>query len=185
MPNTKNEKSYLDYDEYIHSSRLSFAFADNAKEYFAKNPLIYKQVKKMIIKSTGELAKFINVKNAIVVTFHKKKVVGIAMLSLYSPEKHFKNEDNIESRYLYNMIVLPNRLKIGPSTLTEIKKYCKFNGVKQINLDVLLDDVHVTKFYLNNRFEIKDGYTNIRIMHDYKKESVKYICMTYTFIINA
>jgi len=196
---------YVDYKLFTHHPELVMVIHPDAKVYFTKNPKVFKLIKKMIVRSTGGLAKYINVENPIFIAFkknerkqNKMKPMGIAMLSKYSPEKHFESEktkartqlreaeqgSKIKEKkyeYLYNMIVLNNNLRVAPSLITEVKKYCISQKSNQINLDVSLKDVHATKFYLNNFYKIVGGYTKNMITWDGKKESSKFICMTYKF----
>ena len=113
-----------------------------------------KQLKRLSQKATHERLKIFD-NDLAVLAKHNNKIIGMCNIAMKSPEKHFANEKEHEVPYLYNYMCdkAHYKKKASVAIMNFIKDLIK-NGdyVKEINLDVLVDNTHAQNFFKKNNF---------------------------------
>lgn len=138
-----------------------------------------KQIKRLLRNTTGERFVTAQKTDFIYLAFDRKsKVVGYAMTSSYSPEKHFKNEKITKSdmsnnngndapnngMYLYNFITdtaLIKEKRCGRYLLKYIENDLSRIGYTLINLDVEHVNLHAFKFFVHNKYKVVGKYEKL------------------------
>lgn len=178
--------------EWKQHTNLEIILVDNIKSV---NISVLKNVKKLILKIKGERLRYASESDPIWIArkkSNKKKILGICMLSKYSPDSHFDSEDkNVNIPYLYNMITdITNKkikiLKVSVSLLMRLKIDLMINEniwkwlnpnmphkPTSLNLDVSIEDEHAKNFYIKNKF---DGHKIYSICN--MNKSIKYNMLT-------
>jgi len=164
---------------------------------------MFKNIKiQLIRKVNGEIFKYKN-SDPIWVAYNKKKkkkILGIFMVSDYSPDFHFNNECDYTDEggkimntvpYLYNVIVNvinkdAKKLKVSLSLMMRVKRdiaqdktlwsWLNKENPKQpkfINLDAPCQNDHAIKFYQKNGFTLQNEL--------YETKKIDYQTMIYTY----
>lgn len=117
------------------------------------NDKVYKQLKQLCRKTTGEILKVYG-DDIIIVCKYNAKVIGMCSISMKSPGSHFIYEKYREIPYLYNYICDINYRKYKPSVaiMNYIKKWVDEKLYGRINLDVAVGNDHAARFFIRNRF---------------------------------
>ena len=122
-----------------------------------------KQVKRLLRSTTGERMITAQQTDPIYMVFDKKEhLIGYAMVSSYSPEKHFK----IEGPYIYNFVTdinLAKEKRCGRFLLEFIEHELAEQNYNIINLDVLHDNLHAFKFFIKNKYRVIGKYEMLDI----------------------
>jgi RimJ/RimL family protein N-acetyltransferase len=135
--------------------------------------VVMKQLKRLSQITTCERLKIFDDDLAVIAKYNKK-IIGMCNIAMKSPEGHFPNEQEHEIPYLYNYMCdkAHYKKKASVAIMNFIKDLIK-NGdyVKEINLDVLVENTHAQNFFKKNNF-IENG--------TYQQSVREYITFTAT-----
>lgn len=129
--------------------------------YNSIDPKVKKQMNKLLRITTGENFATAQKSDVTYIVFDQKaNVVGFAMISTYSPEKHF----SVEGPYLYNFITdtsLKKEKRCGHALMSYIEEDLQKAGAQLINLDVVNGNIRAFKFFLTHRFKVIGKYEKL------------------------
>ena len=124
-------------------------------------PKQIKQIKQLLRSTTGERLITAQPTDPIYLTYDKgNKLIGHAMISSYSPEKHFSPE----GPYLYNFITdtsLAKHKRCGRYLLAYIENDLIEHNNTLINLDVECNNVRAFKFFALNKYKVIGRYEKL------------------------
>lgn len=125
------------------------------------NKILLKQLKQLSRNTTGEQLKMCN-GDLTVLTACNNKIIGMCNIAMASPEKHFAKENEIQIPYLYNYMCTHSekKKKASVAIMYHIKNVIESGDYeKEINLDILYDNIHAQNFFKKNNFIECGEYT--------------------------
>ena len=133
---------------------------------------------KFVRRNTGEELIASDKEDTVFLVYDKRKdkLIGLAMISKGSPNKHFPDEKMAEFPYLYNFICDQKykKKKLSVALLYAVKRYLK-DMYKCITLDVISGNERALKFFTRNLFVVVGEWT-----HPSKN---KYKCLMYKYML--
>jgi hypothetical protein len=147
-----------------------------------------KQIRKLLRNITGENLSIAQKTDITYLAYLNNMIVGFGMISKYSPENHFKDENP----YLYNFVTdiyHKKDEKCSYKLLDYIHNSLKDSAASKINLDVLSTNKRAFKFFDKNKYKVCGKYkkTNINklMLSDIKEDVFEapnkeelFICMS-------